>query len=470
MPTRPNPYYTGADTYGSRNLTPAGGNLGGGAMALPLAQLAASIADAVTYKPENDPRLAEMRKTNQEIGNTRDRNVALGQERSMFDDPTIPLGDIASHAIGYGHMKPEEAGQLALLANAARGPKDGQSMDSALSDAGLYELAAGKPGGSTFNASTYGNRMKPINIMKDGAPTVVASQDSYGQTPVLSDADQKGVMLGDLAASLTDPEKKQVVGANPPQRTPYNYTGPNGQGSTIDPGSVAGPGVTIYGGNVNASTPGDLTKSVETGLQNRSVEEQRFGQMLDYAEGIGAKSGDSDFGLVGNAKRFAQDSLQQGKGVQQFLGAKPEEIDHRYSEAMQAAQAHGVDPKQFTFDPNLDKLGKIGTVLIFNAASIYANQNGRSVSDKDVALMKKFVGDPTQLMSSKAQYLNGLSTMRDLLGMSKQTTDGRLGAPQPGGTPAPAAAPAAPQYQEGQTATGPGGAKLVFRGGSWVSP
>jgi hypothetical protein len=54
MPVRPNPYYGSPDVYSSRGLAPSG-SIGGSSVALPLAQLASTIAEAATYDPKNDP-------------------------------------------------------------------------------------------------------------------------------------------------------------------------------------------------------------------------------------------------------------------------------------------------------------------------------------------------------------------------------------------------------------------------------
>lgn len=440
MPSRPNPYYGSPDIYSSRSLAPGGRISGGESLALPLANLASTIAEVATYDPATDPRVIGARADKLKIDQARDASVAAGQERQMFNDPTIPLGDIASHALAYGHAKPEDAGKLALLAAAARGPAEGQNMDDALSSMGLYELAAGTPGGSTFNASTYGNRMKPTNVMENGAPKIVAAQDSYGSTPVLSEADRKGIMLGDLAASLTPIEQKQVVGANPPQRTPYNYIGPDGQGSTTDPSSVAGPGVTIYSGGVQAATPDGLTNGNKTNVQAAQLALKNFQDLVGMARGIAAKD-PTLFGVTGEARRGVQEINQQLGNLRLMTGSKASDLDGIYQDTLAKMAANGIQVPGAAYDPNLSDIRKLSVLMRYAGAAALAGQQGRSVSNEDVKTFAGVVGDPGSWLSSQQSYLSGLDLMDKIAGQMSERNAAALGK---AGAAAPAAAPAAP--------------------------
>lgn len=475
MPVRSNPYLGSADTYGSRNLTPTYIPRSD-SLALPLAQLASGILDAATYKPENDPRLLAAQADRLKIMNDRDKNIAMGQERSMLSDQTIPLGDIAAHAMGYGHMSPEDAAKVALVAQAARGAPEGVNMDDFLTASAPWELAAGRSGSATFPANTYATRKKPTEVRTDaGGVELVPAEDTTGRVPVLEESKVKGNMLGDLAASLTPEQQRQVVGANPTQRTPYNYIRSDGtQGSTLDPGSVAGPGTSIYTGQVQGTTPGSLTTPVKTDVQKADLAQKGFGDLLSMTREV-AKKSPTLFGVTGNVRRIGQEVVQQLQNSK-LMGAN-DNVDTAFSQVLDKAKQNGiVIPGLDHYDPALSDIVKLSTILTYNAAEVFANQQGRSVSDKDVTKFQKLVGNPESFLSSQQQFLSGLDLMENVLNLKQARTDAVLGrtpaapAPSaPAASPAPAAQPTPAEVPEGATATNEAtGKRLVRRNGKWV--
>ncbi len=92
-------------------------------------------------------------------------------------------------------------------------------------------------------------------------------------------------------------------------------------------------------------------------------------------------------------------------------------------------------------------------------------------SERDVKVYEKAAGDLSNSALPNVQRLAAareiLRLMRDRRGQFSYSESGGGGAPA---SPAPAApsAPAATGFSEGQTATGPNGQRIVFRGGQWV--
>lgn len=120
--------------------------------------------------------------------------------------------------------------------------------------------------------------------------------------------------------------------------------------------------------------------------------------------------------------------------------------------------------------PQADRLRAIGGALTAKMPRMEGPQ-----SDRDVVLYREMaarVGDSTIPVSRRTAALD---TVKELWSKYENLNPDAFagaspqGATPPGATPgaaAPAGAPAG--FREGQTATGPGGQKIVFKGGQWV--
>jgi hypothetical protein len=94
-------------------------------------------------------------------------------------------------------------------------------------------------------------------------------------------------------------------------------------------------------------------------------------------------------------------------------------------------------------------------------------------SNKELEFYIQAATDPARDIQANRAALQVLENAYGLSsrvkGVSKAQIDA-LGAEFKGAAesaPAPEAPAAAPQYREGQTATGPGGQKIIFKGGQW---
>jgi hypothetical protein len=350
-------------------------------------------------------------------------------------------------------------------------------MDTALSEAGLLELAAGRSGSSVFNASTYDDRKAPTAINQNGVASLVAAEDSYGQTPVLEKSKVEGMMLGDLAGELSGIEQRRVVGAAPLSETILNYVGPNGQEGSGPASQIpTGPGYRAYTGQATG-TPDQLRPTVKAALQSQNIANEQFGNMLGMAEDI-ARRDPTIFGATGNVRRLAQNVGQQVGNIRQL--APNASLGDVFADAQVRAAEKGINlinPMQY--DPNLSDIVTMSELLVFGAAEALANQQGRSVSDKDVAMFRSIVGDPTGWTSSQEQFLSKTDLIRNVLNMKQGVINDALGGQSNlGGVAAAAASPGAAPAASPEAELPPG-AKVLSPGRAqlpdgtilkWVTP
>lgn len=421
------------------------------AIALPLAQLASGLIESANYDPAADINRQNALKIAQETYRTGQQDIVRGQVGNMLSDPYVPLGDIAANLTRVG-VKPEEVGQTALVANAVRGRGEA-SMDDALAEAALWELAAGRSGGSTFPASTYAARKKLEPVVVGGAPRLMAAEDITDEAPVLDKSKVEGSMLSNLAASMSRPEQMRVVGAAPLSETILNYLGPDGQrGSGAASEIPTGPGYTAFSGQATG-TPDQLRPTVRGALQSQSIANEQFGNMLGMAEDI-ARRDPTIFGAAGNVRRFAQNVGQQIANASQL--APGSTMGDAFIETQRRAAENGIqlfNPAEY--DPNLADIVTMSELLVFGAAEALANQQGRSVSDKDVNLFRSIVGDPTAWTSSQEQFLSKMDLIRNVLNMKQGVIGNALGDVAAGAAAAPAAPAAAPAAPAAAPAAAP---------------
>jgi hypothetical protein len=466
MPSRANPYFVGnTNTYGSRSLSPgySGRSYGGASIATPLAELASGLIGAAAYDPATDLNRQNALKVGAELQRQKDMDLVRSQQAAVMNDPTVSLADIASSLVGYGRMPAEDAAKDIQLARAARGLGPDQTMDDALTEGALWEVAAGKTSGSTFPSTTFKERMAPTEVIENGAPVLRPAQDSYGAAPVLSKDKVTGTMLSALAADnlLSTEDRKQSVGARVPQETPYNYlrTDPV-TGQVVESGSStrppSGAGVTVYTGQVQPDNVGGLTTGVKSDVQKSNLSLQNFRNLIGVARTLSADP--TVFGAAGNVRRFAQDAQQQIQNIGLLVGSKSTDLDGIYRDAIADAAAKGVDVSLLGgYDPNLSDIVKVSTLLRYAGASALAGQAGRSVSDADVRQFKGVAGDPTEWTSTQQKYVGGLDLMDSIATSMEGTNASALGG---AARPAAPAAPAPAQDYDFEYVPGRGMVKV----------
>ncbi|WP_137389141.1 hypothetical protein [Rhodoligotrophos defluvii] len=326
----------------------------------------------------------------------------------------------------------------------------------------------------------------PVEALVGGQPAFVPRAGAFagGVAPILSEAEQRGTLLGQNFDNLDalSPAQQEVLGAdvNDPSATYQQYydlatnvgmpaeqasefalsqAAKRGKGMSV----TAPDGTTIEMGGV----PG-LERPVRSALQKQDISNQKFKGLVEYTKNLLNEGGAQNVGITGRLKGMAQDvgqladNLAAGmgyNGAQEAVGAMARQ-----------ASAQGVSPQTirnlFTFDPNLPKIQTAYQMLVFSGAEALAGQEGRSVTDRDIQRFQAALGNPGDIFANPASLGAKLDAAMDILGLNQRVTDQYLGRGPAGAgaPPPPAAAPAArPRAVNPQT-----GEVLEFDGTQWV--
>lgn len=165
---------------------------------------------------------------------------------------------------------------------------------------------------------------------------------------------------------------------------------------------------------VDTSEGAGLTTSTETGLQKAQIARERFRGFLGITRSLAQD--ESNFGIPGLLKGARQDAGALLSGVSQGLGF--ESTGAAINDArVKAAQSQGLSAEiaASLFDPNLPALQAAANLLVFSGASALAGQSGRDISDRDVQLFRKTLGDPTSLFENKERFAAKLALAEELV-------------------------------------------------------
>lgn len=340
-----------------------------------------------------------------------------------------------------------------------------------------------------YAADVYAVDNKPIAAMDVNGPIYVSQSDAIarGMPAVLAENEARGAAFQRLPAELqalaTGPTATETqgsllarnfdnLGSLAPQqlaalsaepkidaRQPFNveWLDANGaprnalsfDGRTDVNGTPLPPTARRVDASRTASGSEALTNSQRGNVALDLVAYDDFRDLLGRARSI-AQQDATIFGATGNIRRFAQSVTQQLGNIGMLSPQGASSLDAAYKEALANAAADGVDISLLGgYDPNLNDIGKLSTLMTYTGAAVFAGQQGRSVSDKDVQQFSKLVGDPTAWGSTQPAFLSGLDLMESML----DTREGRRRQVVGGGAPAPARqqpaqAPASPQPGE----------------------
>lgn len=278
---------------------------------------------------------------------------------------------------------------------------------------------------------------------------ILQSLDPKSQAAVAgpSETQAKGQVIAQFFDEVSgmSPEQQRLLGADGGASTPRNYLTPEGlSGTTLDgttdasDGAPLPKGTVVFTGQVQPSSPGDLTLSNRTSLNNEKIAISRFNTLLDQTEAM-AKENPMNFGFPGFVKGTVQDVQAMAEGVSQALGYKDVEEAMTQMRA-EIARNPDIDPSLFSgvFDPTLPALQTMSDLLVFSAAEALAGQQGRGISDRDVKLFKGIVGDPQQWAMTQPKFLAKMQTLRDIVTGRGSVADAFMAGQQPkvGETPA----------------------------------
>lgn len=430
----------------------------------PLAQTLQSLGKQLfgdrTANEINSEKLYELRRKNAETDNLM-RQVGTTGVRNLASDP------IAQARLIGSEYDPADFGKIGLLdAATAFGAKDSRTQN--------FQVGTGQGYDNTYGAfatkaaeTARNNNMQSADrrygvdqsqaterykfenepkaaIAPNGAPSFVPQNEltrgSY--SPILSESDQKGVLLSQNFDNLPalNPNQQEVLGARvtPGSSTPRNYVMPTGKSfitydgvTDAQSGQPLPPGGFI--GNVEGGA-GDvgLTNSTMSGLQQSNVALDKFMAVANMAEPL--TQDPTLFGPQGFIRSKAQDILQSIGGIQEVDNTR-----QRLESEIGPDAARALIPE--FYDPRLSEVEALWGILLYQGASALAGQENRSVSDKDIGMMRAILGDPHSLFASNLSMKTKLDVAKKLVNAQAGVNQKYLGgAPAGDGAAAPGAA------------------------------
>ena len=256
-----------------------------------------------------------------------------------------------------------------------------------------------------------------------GQPVFRPANDLSTVQPIISEADRKGILLGQNWDTLAqkDPFQRQVLGANPTADrlgSPKNYILPSGQtiitydgvtsakdGQPLPPGGYLG---TVQG----SATDTGVTKATRTDLESDTIANKKFDFLVN--KGLALTANPQLFGPQGYVRSTLQEIAQGLKGVSTIIDPDPQKAAAEVQQARQEAANYGVNLPEL-YDPQLQEVETIWGLLVYQGASALAGQENRSVSDKDVQAMRQILGSPQSLFSSAESMKAKLNQARDVV-------------------------------------------------------
>lgn len=475
--------YFGYNTMSRRRMAAPGVVNPNAPIANALADIASAGVGAAMYDPATDPKAQQARY----FGAKADTEVSRLRGNQQFQSS-------AADVLAQLATNPQQAGQLlvGLAARTGQDPKDAaqwlttaaaaagetvtpQQFDRYGAAAGLFNPSQGYEmtgRGQDIDAATrrYEFDNTPEAAMgADGRPTFMprAQLAGSGAAPIMSETDVRGTRLNQNFDNLPalNPQQQAALGVEPKidARQPFNVEIATPQGTqnflTYD-GRTDTQGNPLPAGEqrrVDSSRTAAGGEGFSASGRNQLAQQMLsfgdFRDTLNMAREIAVQD-PTIFGATGNVRRFAQSVTQQMANIGLLTGRGAQDLDTAYQEAMVNLADNGVNIQLLGgYDPNLNDIAKLATILTYNGASVFAGQEGRSVSDKDVQQFSSFVGDPRSWGSTQQSFLSGLNLMEQLLNQRENRRSQALGGqpaarsatPQPAAQPGPQAPASAPR-------------------------
>ena len=263
--------------------------------------------------------------------------------------------------------------------------------------------------------------------------TPLADMDIFGRTalgaqPSLTQS--QGQFAQDNIGGISDlsPAEQAFISAQPStsSATPRNWINQatGASGITLDGVTDSATGLPIppesmvYTGELSG-TADDLgiTNKTKASLEGDVLAAADYDATTEVVKS--AAQDPTVFGIVGNVRRSVQNVVGQLRAVGQWTDSV--NIDNVTSEMAETARAEGRDVDaaaltlmQSLYDPNLDEITKLSTLLAYKAASALAGQTGRGLSDKDFLVFKDMIGDPTGWFTTQESFLTGIEKLQSL--------------------------------------------------------
>jgi len=160
------------------------------------------------------------------------------------------------------------------------------------------------------------------------------------------------------------------------------------------------------------------TASNATAVFGEATALRNFQDTVSVARSI-AQNDPTIFGPAGFIRSIGQGAAQGAQSLDALFGGDGG-FEAQVTDAQRQLLDESTEPGARAslsglFDPNLDAITKITTLLVFQGASALAGQEGRGLSDKDVKLFQDIFGNPQSLFSSQATFLNSLNLADDIV-------------------------------------------------------
>lgn len=267
-------------------------------------------------------------------------------------------------------------------------------------------------------------------------PKSEVGKPEFVGTPVLGSS-LYSPMKGSDGSFYLKPNQPGLQVASPrSEPQPFNVRLPTGEVVMSRDGvtTLQGASIPVGSQRFGVTTPEPIGSAEAKGLRDAQQGQTELAANIGDLRKRLAESPNS-LGAVGTLRSTLQSALQQGDAFAQTLGINVDK-------ARQAAAM--VDPAlAANFDPNLPQIDLLANVIAYQAAGVFAGQQGRDVSNRDFQIFRNMIGDSSVLGNAKEMGAR-LDQIETMLGRRVANTNQRLGQPAPGGT-APQAAPAAPR-------------------------
>jgi hypothetical protein len=337
------------------------------------------------------------------------------------------------------------------------------------------------------NVERYKADNTPVNVMDPTAPsgyrTVSRSEAlRVGAPQVLSNSDAEGKLkIENWNNKNLTPEQQKAAGMLVPQDHLLNWDniGPDGtiqKGRTVNGKTDVTTGLPLPP-TARVVSPGNAGTALggPTGPDNQQMRDIR-GKINANQELIGLtnaieqriKADPTIVGAAGNIQGLGQNAIAAARDAAMAVGkgkTADESLANIRSDALTKYGSGIVSLLPEMFKPSINELHTLHTIMVYKTAEALAGQEGRNLSDRDVAAARSAAGDPTAWSASSPQVLAQLQTIRNLAnanvqrGMTMLNTQNMTNVPPaalpmqgavplsgPAATPAPAPAPqAAPQ-------------------------
>jgi|GEM_PF-5032760 len=346
----------------------------------------------------------------------------------------------------------------AAAVNSTLGAGGSYSSTKPAFDTNLAESA--RVANQTDATNRYEFDMKPLPALDAAGRSVFGRQgDLNGLAPILNNTERQGTLAGNNFGRMGElPAQEQAyLGADigKSARVPRNYVAGDKRYITYDGTTDAQSGQPLPPGGYIASAQGTanevgLTNSVRTDLQSKRIAYDQFNALADQADAL--LTDPTRFGVTGAVRSIGQEIGQLGQNVAQLLGAGT--VSEAAQKVALALSANGVDPNLLFggYDTGLPEVDTVWGLIVYSGASALAGQENRSVSDKDIIIMREILGDPKAVLSSAPAMKARLDAARRIIKSRQNVVDSYLGAntrtlPQTPTQPqaTPGAAPAQPQ-------------------------